>query len=120
VQILAWSAAALILILDVWLVVLSIGEWLKDAGPQRVWLELLLLPVAIALLISADVDHIPAGLAKLASKVRARTSRSTQAVATNLPSPLYQKILVPLDHTERDREAIAHATAMAKQHNATL
>jgi manganese transport protein len=43
-----------------------------------------------------------------------------KAVATNLPSPLYQKILVPLDHTSRDREAIAHATAMAKQHHAKL
>ncbi len=42
------------------------------------------------------------------------------AVATNLPSPLYQKILVPLDHTIRDREAIAHATALAKQYNAKL
>jgi manganese transport protein len=33
---------------------------------------------------------------------------------------VYQKILVPLDHTERDREAIAHAAAMAKQHHAKL
>jgi len=41
----------LILVLDIWLVILSIGEWLKDAGPNRVWLELLLLPVAIALLL---------------------------------------------------------------------
>src|SRR5258708_23451801 len=51
VQILAWSAAALILILDIWLVTLSIGDALKDAGSQRVWLELLLFPVAIALLL---------------------------------------------------------------------
>src|ERR1700686_2912502 len=30
VQVLAWSAAALILVLDIWLVTLSIGDWLKD------------------------------------------------------------------------------------------
>jgi len=42
------------------------------------------------------------------------------AVATDLPKPLYQKILVPLDHSSRDREAIAHAAAMAKQHHAKL
>jgi manganese transport protein len=42
------------------------------------------------------------------------------AVATDLPSPVYHKILVPLDHTRRDREAIAHAAAMAKQHHAKL
>ena len=38
----------------------------------------------------------------------------------NLPSPTYRKILVPLDHTSRDRDAIAHAAAMAKQQNAKL
>jgi manganese transport protein len=43
-----------------------------------------------------------------------------QAVAIDLPSPQYEKILVPLDHTSRDREAIAHASAMAKQHHAKL
>jgi len=41
-------------------------------------------------------------------------------VAENLPSPTYRTILVPLDHTSRDRDAIAHAAAMAKQHNAKL
>ena len=46
--------------------------------------------------------------------------RLPQAVATNLPEPHYRKILVPLDHTSRDREAIAHAAAMAKQQNAKL
>jgi manganese transport protein len=43
-----------------------------------------------------------------------------EAVAEDLPSPRYRKILVPLDHTSRDRDAIAHAAAMAKQQNAKL
>ena len=55
---------------------------------------------------------------------RWRTGRAPvelpKAVASNLPVPLYQKILVPLDHTSRDREAIAHASALAKQHHAKL
>jgi len=33
---------------------------------------------------------------------------------------VYEKILVPLDHTSKGRDAIAHATAMAKQHHAKL
>jgi len=37
-----------------------------------------------------------------------------------LPIPIYRKILVPLDHSERDRAAISHAAAMAKLHGATL
>jgi manganese transport protein len=43
-----------------------------------------------------------------------------KAIASDLPKPLYQKILVPVDHTSRDREAIAHAAALAKQHNAQI
>jgi len=33
---------------------------------------------------------------------------------------VYRRILVPLDHTARDRAAIAHAAAMARLHGATL
>jgi len=41
-------------------------------------------------------------------------------VAANLPEPVYRTILVPLDHTDHDRAAIAHAAAMARRHGATL
>jgi manganese transport protein len=42
------------------------------------------------------------------------------AVVANLPAPVYRKILVPLDHSDRDRAAIAHAAAMARLHGAAL
>ena len=42
------------------------------------------------------------------------------AVAANLPEPIYRRILVPLDHSPRDRAAIAHAAAMARVHGAIL
>jgi manganese transport protein len=41
-------------------------------------------------------------------------------VAAGLEAPVYRRILVPLDHTARDRAAIAHAAAMARQHGATI
>jgi manganese transport protein len=120
VQILAWSAAALILVLDIWLVTLSIGDWLKEAGPYHFWLELLLLPVAIALLLLLLWIMFQPVLPDWLRKFGRAPLDLPKAVGTNLPSPLYRKILVPLDHTERDREAIAHAAAMAKLHHATL
>jgi manganese transport protein len=43
-----------------------------------------------------------------------------QDVAADLEAPVYQRILVPLDHSDRDRQAIAHAAALAKSHGATL
>ncbi len=48
-KMLAWSAAALILSLDIWLVAITIGEWLEGAGRWRVWLEFGLAPVLIGL-----------------------------------------------------------------------
>jgi manganese transport protein len=33
---------------------------------------------------------------------------------------VYRKILVPLDHTDRDRTAVAHAAAMARVHKARI
>jgi manganese transport protein len=120
VQILAWTAAAVILILDIWLVVLNIGDWLKNAGPWRIWLELLLLPVLIGVVLLLMWIIFQPVLPAWLRKIGRAPLDLPKEVGANLPSPLYQKILVPLDHTERDREAIAHAAAMAKQHNATL
>ena len=37
-----------------------------------------------------------------------------------LAVPVYRTILVPLDHSARDRSAIAHAAAMARLHDAKL
>jgi manganese transport protein len=34
--------------------------------------------------------------------------------------PLYQRILVPLDHSISDRAALAHAAAIARQHEAKI
>ena len=43
-----------------------------------------------------------------------------ESVGASLQTPVYRRILVPLDHTNLDRQAIAHAAAMARQHNARL
>src|SRR5205823_11091075 len=48
------------------------------------------------------------------------TTAAQPAVAENLPAPTYRRILVPLDHSDKDRVAIAHAAAMARLHGATL
>ncbi len=120
VQVLAWSAAAVILSLDVWLVILSLRDWLSGAGRWRGWLELGLAPVLIVLgLLLAWVIFQPV-LPHWIRKFGRAPIELPQEVALNLPSPVYEKILVPLDHTSKDREAIAHAAAMAKQHHAKL
>jgi len=119
-QVLAWAAAALILALNVRLIIQALGDWLGGAGRWRIWIELGLTPIIISLgiLLLWMIFH-PMLPARVRQFGRAPIELPA-AVAINLPSPLYQKILVPLDHTSRDREAIAHAAALAKQYNAKL
>jgi manganese transport protein len=119
-RVLAWSAAALILSLDIWLVKITVQEWLESAGRWRGWVELGVLPLIMALgLLLAWIIFQPVLPPWLRRLGRAPIQLPEQ-VATNLPSLTYQRILVPLDHTSKDRDAIAHAAALAKQHHATL
>jgi manganese transport protein len=121
VRVLAWLTAVLIVVLNVWLVTLSVRDWAADAGVWRGRLELGLIPVltGLALLLFWVTFHpiLPRWARELG---QAAVELPEAAVAENLPSPTYRKILVPLDHTSRDRDAIAHAAAMAKQQNAKL
>ena len=120
VRVLAWSAAVIILSLDIWLVTLTIRDWFSDAGRWRVWLELGLMPILTLLtLLLAWVIFQPV-LPPWLRRLGHAPIELPQSIARNLPSPVYEKILVPLDHTNRDREAMAHAAAMAKQHHAKL
>ena len=49
VRVLAWSAAVVILSLDIWLVTITIRDWLAASGRRRLWLELGLTPILILL-----------------------------------------------------------------------
>jgi manganese transport protein len=43
-----------------------------------------------------------------------------EPVGTGVATPVYRRILVPLDHTHLDRQAVGHALAMARLHQARL
>jgi manganese transport protein len=111
VKLLAWSTAALILVLNFWLVYDVAGGWIM-ASPWRI---ALITPVMAALIgLLAWITFFggrarPAGL-----------TPEGAIVAADLPEPVYRRILVPLDHSVRDRAAIAHAAAMARLHGASL
>jgi manganese transport protein len=124
VRVLAWLTAALIVVLNVWLIMLSVRDWATDAGSWGVRLEIGLLPIltGLALLLFWVTFHpiLPQALRGVGSASVEMADGLAASIAENLPSPVYRKILVPLDHTGRDRDAIAHAAAMAKQHKAKL
>jgi manganese transport protein len=116
---LSWAAAALILGLNVWLLAQGVGELLGSAGNRVVvWAPLVLVGAGLAALL-LWITFEP-----LISHWIRRFGRAPLSIpepASQAVSPLeYRRILVPLDHTDLDRQALGHAAALAKTHRATL
>lgn len=111
VKALAWMAASLIVSLNLWLVYEEAAPWVQEAP----WRILIVGPLAAGVLyLLGYIAFLRPGLP--AGEVVARG----REVAANLPVPAFRRILVPLDHSNRDRAAVAHAAALARQHGATI
>jgi manganese transport protein len=113
VRYLAWSTAALIVALNLWLIADTVGPWIMEST----WHAGLAIPPILAII--ALLGKVTFGETRM-PVAEYTASRAAQTVASNLPVPSYGRILVPLDHSSRDRAAIAHAVAMARPHGASL
>jgi len=119
----AWACAIFILTLNTWLLWDQMSQWITEAGAYR-----------IPLLIGGMLG----GLAFLALlvvvvgwpwfKAQRHIRTPVERVSVNLEqdampvlrSAAYSRILVPLDHSEADQEAINNALALARMHDATI
>ena len=111
VRTLAWSSAVIIVGLNLWLVAETVGPWMRETAWHAAVAG---APILAILVLLARITLAP-------TAVRVHEARSSGAiVASNLPVPSYRRILVPLDHSFRDRAAIAHAVAMVRLHGASL
>lgn len=113
VRLLAWAAAVAIVGLNAWLIWVSIGAWMLEA-PWRIAVVGPLLAAVAALLVkisTAKPEPRPAA---------PEEGAGAAAVPAHPAPPVYRRILVPLDHSNRDKAAIAHASAMALPHGARL
>jgi manganese transport protein len=111
----AWATAAVILALNFWLVFDLTSAWIGSAA----WHAWVIAPPLAALVGLLGWIAFAPGRPHTASEA-ARIETEAKAVAGDLPPAVYRKILVPLDHSARDRAAIAHAAAMARPHKAVL
>ena len=119
-QALSWVVAAVILGLNIRLVMLTLSDWLASAGPYRDLVMMTVEPVLILLaLLLAWVTLQPWLPPWLQRKGRVAVPVPEPAAAEVRPLG-YRTILVPLDHTERDRAAITHAAAMARAYGSKL
>ena len=120
VRVLAWASAVLIVGLNARLVMLTVGDWIPQAGPWRFWVLLALIiglaGLTILLLWVMLEPFIPDWRRKFARG----PEPLPMSVGSLLPLQGYERILVPLDHSERDRDAVAHAAAMSRLHHAKL
>jgi manganese transport protein len=119
-KILAWSCAVMILALNIALVWQTLGDWLGAAGPNRGLLQLLLFPALSAILVLLLWIIFDPVLPWWLRSTSHRAVHLPEAIAVNLPRPSYRTILVPLDHTLGDRDAIAHAVAIARAQGSRL
>ena len=118
VRVLAWTAAAIIVSLNVWLVIRTFDEWLGTAGP---WLWLLLGPLAAAM---AALLFYVTFQASIPAWRRPSGPSAVEIKRFEVPEPVtgpsYRRILVTLDHTDRDRQAVSHSASLARAHGAKL
>lgn len=119
VKVLAWITAAIIVGLNMRLAWTTLGEWIENAGPWRPVMIGLVVPLVAGLLVLLGYVAIYPYL-----------SRRKAAPPSTLPAPVhlatqpdslaYRTILVPLDHSDRDRTAVSHAAALALQHGSKV
>ena len=107
VKVLAWLTAVIIVGLNLRL------AW-QTLSPLGGWVLLFVIPI---LGLLAWVTAGP-WLHKASSVPEAVTMPLPEVPA--LEPPKYARILVPLDHSDRDVIALAHASALARQHGAEL
>lgn len=111
VRVLAWATAAVIVGLNAWLVASSVGPWMT-------------LSTRNALVAGIPIAGILALLVRVSfGSTRPATPALTMPVVpveSTVPDLIYRTILVPVDHSSLDAVALAHATALARPHGATL
>jgi len=123
VNALAWICAAVIVGLNFVLAVQTISGWMDTAGRWRTAIWLVVIPIGIGLLLLLLWVTLEPYITRRVKRygtapVTLPVAAASEAAAA--AAPIYQRILVPLDHTDLDRLAVNHAAAMARSHGAKI
>ena len=119
VRALAWVAAGIIVTLNLQLALQTVAGWLAAAGQWRWLVELLVVGFGTALAgLLAWVTFEP--WLPLRLRQLGRAAAAPLPVELEPRTPAYRTILVPLDHTEMDREVVSLAAGLAREHGGRL
>ncbi|MBV9762531.1 MAG: Nramp family divalent metal transporter [Acidobacteriaceae bacterium] len=116
----AWLSAAFILALNAWLIWDEAAGWLAHAGTYR--------PFVVAGCVAGSLGFVAllviTGFWPWLRKSHLRSARVALQIpnesAPVFPTRAYASILVPLDHSESDQEALGNALALARLHGSKL
>ncbi|MFB3778106.1 MAG: Nramp family divalent metal transporter [Bryobacteraceae bacterium] len=120
VRVLAWSAAGVIVALNVHLVMDKIREWLEASGEYRWLVTMLVVPAAALLAAMLLYVTVEPFLGRWMRRMARKPLETPERVEAALTAPAYRKILVPLDHTRIDGPTVAHAASIARANSAKL
>jgi manganese transport protein len=116
----SWLCAAFILALNIWLVWEQIGNWTAGRGQYRPLIvgssitgALAFAALLVVITCWPWLRRAPAAAARVAVTIPDES-------APVFPSRTYSNILVPLDHSDADQEALGNALALARMHGARI
>jgi manganese transport protein len=114
VRIAGWACATFILVLNIWLTIDQVRDWLAQSGTYRplVAVGALLLSLGLLTLLGIVISW----------PWLRREAIVTAAIPSAHVFPLrsYSSILVPIDHSDADSEAVSNALALARTHGARI
>jgi manganese transport protein len=118
-RVFSWASAALIVGLNVWLLQQMLTDLAKQTGAASSLFWTVSLAISTALLLLLGWLTFAPALHQWRRNQR-NPINMQQARVDELAIPSYQRILVTLDHSPLDQQALAHASALARAHNAEL
>ncbi|MBC8168026.1 MAG: Nramp family divalent metal transporter, partial [Bryobacteraceae bacterium] len=121
VKILAWTTATIIVSLNMRLVWTTVSTWIAsvpESGTLILWTTVPLTLGLLGLLLWISVEPWLPGLLQRRGRRAPVAFPVVEGVDLSVPS--YRHVLVPLDHSDRDRLTISHAAALAKSSGAKL
>ena len=114
VKALAWITAMVIVGLNAKLVAGTVLGWFEDAGENAFWLWVTVVPVVAVVFLLLLYITVP-------KSWRMRRKEEPAGIPViELPMVQYRRIGVSIDHSETDGRVLAHASMLAKQHNADV
>jgi manganese transport protein len=115
VKILAWISALVVIGLNCFLVYNAIAEWTASAGGAAMWINLIVLPVILGL--AGLLIYLMIGPFIKEMRLRAEPPPPVFTPSDLMETP-FKCIGVALEATVRDREILARAVPLARQHEA--